>query len=163
MRGWICRLKLLLVLASAVILGSNSRWTHDRILLSQIRDSPNLEGHVPVFISLRNRADQLYLQALRFFVVSYDSQRYGGGIRTRLHAGTERDKFIQVIYKSSVCTSQETHHVSATKSNRLMLFRETVAVYSENHTKHINTLCGQNAGLLVLKQVVHRAITTTYA
>jgi hypothetical protein len=26
-----------------------------------------------------------------------------------------------------------------------MLFREIIAVYSENHTEHINTLCGQNA------------------
>jgi translation initiation factor IF-1 len=26
-----------------------------------------------------------------------------------------------------------------------MLFRDTVAVYCENHTEHINTLCGQNA------------------
>jgi hypothetical protein len=25
-----------------------------------------------------------------------------------------------------------------------MLFRETVAVYCENHTGHTNTLCGQN-------------------
>jgi hypothetical protein len=25
-----------------------------------------------------------------------------------------------------------------------MLFRETVAVYCENHTEHTNTLCGQN-------------------
>jgi hypothetical protein len=31
---------------------------------------------------------QLYLQALGFlFVASYDSQGYGGGIRTRLHEG----------------------------------------------------------------------------
>jgi hypothetical protein len=29
-----------------------------------------------------------------------------------------------------------------------MLFRETVAVYCENHTEHINTLCGQNAVLV---------------
>jgi hypothetical protein len=36
------------------------RGTHDHILLSQIRDSPNLEGHVPIFISPRNRVDQLY-------------------------------------------------------------------------------------------------------
>jgi hypothetical protein len=35
------------------------------------------------------------------------------------------------------------HYVSATKPNRLMLFRETVAVYCENHTEHTNTLCGQ--------------------
>jgi hypothetical protein len=38
-RGWVCRLQLLLVLASAVILRSESRGTHDNILLSQIRDS----------------------------------------------------------------------------------------------------------------------------
>jgi hypothetical protein len=46
-----------------------------------------------------------------------------------------------------VRTSQETHHVSATKPNRLMLFRKTVAVYCEIHTKHTNTLCGQNVVL----------------
>jgi hypothetical protein len=43
-RGWVCRLQLLLVLASAVILKWESRRTHEHILLSQIRDSPNLEG-----------------------------------------------------------------------------------------------------------------------
>jgi hypothetical protein len=42
-------------------------------------------------------------------------------------------------------TSHETHYVSTTKPNRLMLFGETVAVYCENHTGHTNTLCGQNA------------------
>jgi hypothetical protein len=36
-----------------------------------------------------------------------------------------------------------------------MLFREVIAVYAENHTNPINTLCGQNAVLLTLKQVVH--------
>jgi hypothetical protein len=41
-------------LASAVILGSESRGTRDHISLSQIRDSPNLEGQVPVFISPRH-------------------------------------------------------------------------------------------------------------
>jgi hypothetical protein len=47
--------------------------------------------------------------------------------------------------ENSVRTSQETHYVSSTKPNRLMMFRETVAVYCENHTQHTNTLCGQNA------------------
>jgi hypothetical protein len=46
-RGWACRLQLLLVLASAVILGSQSRGSQDHILLSQIRDSPTLEVQVP--------------------------------------------------------------------------------------------------------------------
>jgi hypothetical protein len=60
MRGWVCHLQLLPVLASAVTLRSKSRGTHD-ILLSQIRDSPNLEGQVPAFISPRNRmASSLY-------------------------------------------------------------------------------------------------------
>jgi hypothetical protein len=48
------------------------------------------------------------------------------------------------IYKNPVRTSQETHYITATKSNRLMLFGETVAVYCEIHTEHTNTLCGQN-------------------
>jgi hypothetical protein len=39
-------------------------------------------------------------------------------------------------------------HSVSTKPNRLMLFRETVAVYCENHTEHINALCGQNTELL---------------
>jgi hypothetical protein len=46
---------------------------------------------------------------------------------------------------NSVHISQETQYVSATKPNRLMLFRETVAVICENHTEHTDTLCGQNA------------------
>jgi hypothetical protein len=54
----------------------------------------------------------------------------------------------------SVRTSQETHHVSATETSRLMLFRETVAVYCENHTDHTDTLCGQNAEVLKVEHVV---------
>jgi hypothetical protein len=45
---------MLLVLASAVILMSGSLGTHDHILLSQIRKSPNLEGQVPVYMSPGN-------------------------------------------------------------------------------------------------------------
>jgi hypothetical protein len=50
-----------------------------------------------------------------------------------------------VLSKTNLGTSQETHYVSVTKPNRLMLFRGTVAVYCENHKEHTNTLCGQNA------------------
>jgi hypothetical protein len=49
-RGWVCHLQLMLLLSSAVIFRSESRGTHDHILLSQIRVSPNLEGQVPVLI-----------------------------------------------------------------------------------------------------------------
>jgi hypothetical protein len=37
-------------------------------------------------------------------------------------------------------TSQETHYVSATKPNQLMLFELTIAVYCENHTEHTDTV-----------------------
>ena len=36
-----------------------------------------------------------------------------------------------------------------------MLYREIMAVCSEIHTKHINTVCGQNVELLNVKLVVH--------
>jgi hypothetical protein len=58
---------MLLALASEVFLGSESLWTREHILLSQI---------------------------LGFlFVAFYDSQGHGGGIRPRLH--TCRDKFAE--------------------------------------------------------------------
>jgi len=40
-----------------------------------------------------------------------------------------------------------------------MLYREIIAVCSQIHKKHINTLCGQNVELLDVKLVVH--IVTT--
>jgi len=33
------------------------------------------------------------------------------------------------------------------KTSQLMLYREIIAVCSQIHTKHINTLCGQNVKL----------------
>jgi len=40
-----------------------------------------------------------------------------------------------------------------------MQHREKIAVCSQIHTKHINTLCGQNVELLNIKLMVH--IVTT--
>jgi hypothetical protein len=36
-----------------------------------------------------------------------------------------------------------------------MLYKEIIAVCFEIHTKHINTLCGQNVELLNVKLAVH--------
>ena len=36
-----------------------------------------------------------------------------------------------------------------------MLYREIIAVCSEIHTKHINTLCGQNVDYVNVKLVLH--------
>ena len=38
--------------------------------------------------------------------------------------------------------------MSVIKTSHLMLYREIMAVCSEIHTKHINTVCGQNVELL---------------
>ena len=40
-----------------------------------------------------------------------------------------------------------------------MLYREIIAVCSQIHTKHINTLCGQKVEFMNVKLVVH--IVTT--
>ena len=43
-----------------------------------------------------------------------------------------------------------------------MLCREIIAVCSQIHTKHINTLCGQNAELLNVNLAVHTVTTVRY-
>jgi hypothetical protein len=40
-----------------------------------------------------------------------------------------------------------------------MLYREIIAVCSEIHTKHMNTVCGQNVELLNFKLVVYTVIS----
>jgi len=45
--------------------------------------------------------------------------------------------------------------VSVIETSQLMLHREIMAVCSQLHTKHINTLCGQNVQLLNVKLAVH--------
>jgi thioredoxin-related protein len=50
-------------------------------------------------------------------------------------------------HTGTVSTSQETHSVSATEPNRLMLFGKTVAVYCEKFTEHTDKMCGQTVEL----------------
>ena len=40
-----------------------------------------------------------------------------------------------------------------------MLYRENIAVCSQNHAKHINKLCGQNVELLNVKLAVNTVTT----
>ena len=44
------------------------------------------------------------------------------------------------------------HSISVIKTNQSVLYREIIAVCSLIHTKHINTLCGQNVELLNVKR-----------
>jgi hypothetical protein len=62
-----------------------------------------------------------------------------------------KPKLVKIIYKNSVRTAKKTQHFTITKINWLTLFKEIIAVYTENHMKHINTLCGQNSELLNVK------------
>jgi hypothetical protein len=71
-RRFACSLQLLLGLASSVFLGFESCKTHDQILLSKIRDSPNLKGKVPVFIYPRNRVIHVYINQLSGFPVALE-------------------------------------------------------------------------------------------
>jgi hypothetical protein len=43
---------------------------------------------------------------------------------------------------------EETYYVSASKTNQLMLFKENIVVYIQNHTKHRNALFAQNTVVL---------------
>ena len=56
-------------------------------------------------------------------------------------------------------TRQLVQSVSVIKTSQLMLYREIIAVCSQIHTKHVNTLCGQNVEFLNVKLAVH--IVTT--
>jgi hypothetical protein len=40
-----------------------------------------------------------------------------------------------------------------------MLYRKIIAACSEIHTKHINTLCGQNVEILILNLIAHKVTT----
>ena len=48
------------------------------------------------------------------------------------------------------------HFVSVIQTSQLMEHREIIAVFSQNHTKHINTLCGQNVEFLNVKLAVRK-------
>jgi hypothetical protein len=58
-----------------------------------------------------------------------------------------KPKSIYIIFMNSVHTTNKILHFTIKKINWLMLFKETVAVYTENH----NNPSTQNAELLIVK------------
>ena len=62
--------------------------------------------------------------------------------------------WIRTTFKQPVRTAQKAQSVSVIKTSQLMLYRKIMAVCSETHTKHINTVCGQNVELLNVKLAV---------
>ena len=59
------------------------------------------------------------------------------------------------LYINIQSVPRSKHSPSVTQTSQLMVYREIIAVCSQIHTKHINTLCGQNVELLNVKMVVH--------
>jgi hypothetical protein len=59
-----------------------------------------------------------------------------------------------MLFMNPVRTSKRTPHFTITEINWLTLFKEMVAVYSENHAKPINTKCSftdcQNSCFILL-------------
>jgi hypothetical protein len=87
-RRRVCRLQLLLALASAVILGSEFRGTHDHV--SDSRPLQPGEPGVCIYIP-QGQVGPVIPPSTGFrFLRLYYSQGYGGGIRTRLHARSLR-------------------------------------------------------------------------
>jgi hypothetical protein len=74
----------------------------------------------------------------------------GGGnfrFRTFVHRDTSQSyfkalkpKLVQILFKNLVRTAKKTH-LTITKMNWLTLFREIIAVYTENNAKRIITKC----------------------
>jgi hypothetical protein len=84
-RGRDCNLLLLLVLDSAVPLGSDSRGTQDHILLSQFLRPLQPGGPVPrIYTRWPSYTPGHWVL---FCVQSHDTLGYGGGIVSRLHTG----------------------------------------------------------------------------
>jgi hypothetical protein len=55
------------------------------------------------------------------------------------------------LYLNIQSVPRSKHSVSVIWTNQLILYREIMAVCSEIHTKHINTLCGQNVEFVNVK------------
>jgi hypothetical protein len=62
-----------------------------------------------------------------------------------------KPELVFLIFRNSIRTAKKTQPITITKINQLMLFKEILAVYTRNHMKPTNTLCGQNEELLIVK------------
>jgi hypothetical protein len=170
-RGLFCRLQLLLVLASAVILRSESCGTHDHIFYClRFETPPTWRARVPVFISPRNRVARLYPQArgssrsrdsiyvtfiysVRTAQKALLSQRWLNRLFLRWDTVLFDGCFPPFRKKEAVCSSETSVNLywttrchicssTLTKIRRLKLLREIIAVYSEPDTKPSSAMAG---------------------
>jgi hypothetical protein len=79
-------------------------------------------------------------------------------VQTRRLINPLKMKLIWIIFYNPLRTSKKTQRIYITKINWLM-FKEIISVYSENHTKPINSTLWVKRSYLMLEQVVH-VVTT---
>ena len=60
------------------------------------------------------------------------------------HINRLRGQKVEFVNVKSDGTYSDHWAVKGYKTSQLMLYRKIIAVCSQIHTKHINTLCGQN-------------------
>jgi hypothetical protein len=60
-------------------------------------------------------------------------------VTSNLSLNPLKQELVFIIFKNSVRTAKKTPHVTITKISGLALFKEIIAVNSENHIKPINT------------------------
>jgi hypothetical protein len=93
---------------------------------------------IPNFIQIRSAVREL----------NYADRQTWPALKTFTSCTSFKERI--TIFKKSVLTSKKTQHFTITKIIRLMCL-EIIVVCTENHMKPINTLCGQNAELLIVK------------
>jgi len=60
----------------------------------------------------------------------------------------ELEPSMESFDKSSNIKFREIPFITLLKTSQLMLYKEIIAVCSEIHTKHINTVCGAERGIV---------------
>jgi hypothetical protein len=122
---------------------SESRVTHEQILLSHIRDPPKPGGPGHRICTPQEQGDPVMPLGTGF---PFRRLLRLAGLRctrTRLHADQSHESGMRKQRSKIQFVPDRKHSVFIT-TDRLMLFGETVAVYCENRMEHTNTLCGQN-------------------
>jgi len=68
-------------------------------------------------------------------------------------------KLINSPFKDeTVAVPRSKHSASVIKTNKLMLYREIIAVCSQIHAKHIKRFVGRTQNFFMLKLVVHNVL-----
>jgi hypothetical protein len=103
---------------------------------------------------VKNLFDLRFEKKREVFLDNWETVSFLGGFRCMELVGFQSAVW---AIKYTVRTAKKTQHFTVPKINRLTLFKEIIAAYSENQTKYMNTLCGHNVGGTLVTTVLWRA------